>query len=96
MMVHGRAWAERLGMKTVARRTHALLRHGYRVLQRELLPALANAGLHLVDYTSLTSGERAAVDRRFADTALPFITPMFGAELSLATIQGLGLNLAVV
>jgi polyphosphate kinase len=96
MMVHGRAWAERLGMKTVARRTHALLRHGYRVLQRELLPALANAGLHLVDYPSLTSGERADVDRRFADTALPFITPMSGDQLSPATIQGLGLNLAVV
>ena len=96
VMVHGRAWAAHLGMKTVARRTHALLRQGYRVLQRELMPALANAGLHLVDYASLTSGERAAVDRRFADTALPLITPMFGDHLWLATMQGLGLNLAVV
>ena len=96
MMVHGRAWAAHPGMKTVARRTHALLRQGYRVLQRELMPALANAGLHLVDYASLTSGERTAVDRGFADTALPLITPLFGDDFCLATMPGLGLNLAVV
>src|SRR5919197_5970490 len=50
MMVHGRTWALRIGAARVARKTHALLRKAYRVLKRELMPALANAGLHVVDY----------------------------------------------
>jgi polyphosphate kinase len=96
MMVHGRAWASCIGARRVARKTHALLRKAFRVLKRELLPALANAGLHVVDYASLTADEQAVVDARFAETALPHITPMREGEMSLATLPGLGLNLAVV
>src|SRR5437773_1293722 len=58
MMVHGRAWALRIGSKRVARKTHALLRQAHRVLKRELLPALATAGLHVVEYASLTCDEQ--------------------------------------
>ena len=94
MMVHGRAWASRIGARRVARKTHALLRQGYRVLKRELLPALANAGLHVVDYAVLTDDQQAAVDRQCADTALAHVTPL--REDELASLPGLGLNLAVV
>jgi len=92
MMVHGRTWASRIGAKRVARKTHALLRKAYRVLKRELLPALASAGLHVVDYASLTRDEQTSVDRQFAGTVLPHITPL----RDLTMLPGLGFNLAVV
>ena len=92
MMVHGRTWASRLGAKRVARKTHALLRKAYRVLKRELLPALASAGLQVVDYASLTRDEQTSVDRQFAGTVLPHITPL----RDFTMLPGLGFNLAVV
>ena len=96
MMVHGRAWGSRIGAGRVARKTHALLRKGYRVLKRELLPPLASAGLHVVDYASLTSSEQDSLDRQFAADVLPQMTPMHEGETSLEMLPGLGLNLAVV
>src|SRR6266581_3674786 len=73
--VRGREWMASPSAKRLTRKTHALLRDGYRVLQRDLVPALADAGIHLVDFASLTCEERADVDR-FTETVLPFMTPV--------------------
>src|SRR5207253_9197313 len=96
VMVRGRKWIASPSAKRLTRKTHALLRDGYRILQRDLLPALAGAGIRLVEYTSLTSAERADVDRRFAEAVLPLITPVFCDGTALSDAPGLGLNLAVV
>src|SRR5438067_13894552 len=63
VMVRGRKWLASSSERRLNRRTQALLRSGHRVLQRDLVPALANAGIHLLDYASLTSCERADADR---------------------------------
>jgi polyphosphate kinase len=95
VMVRGREWADAAGAKKVARKTHALLRNASRLLHRELLPALAAAGVHLADYASLTAEECAEVDRLFVNRVLPLIVPIALGETPLARVPALGLNLAV-
>jgi polyphosphate kinase len=66
------------------------------VLRRDLLPALARAGITVVEYCDLTAVERADVDQRFVDAILPLITPLVCHNgVPLADAPGLGLNLAV-
>jgi polyphosphate kinase len=94
--VRGRQWMASPSAKRLTRKTHALLRDGCRVLQRDLVPALAGAGIHLVDFASLTCEERADVDRRFTETVLPFLTPVLSDATPLGDAPGPGLNFAVV
>ena len=96
VMVRGRQWMVSPSAKRLTRTAHALLRDGYRVLQRDLVPALAGAGVHLVDFASLTCEERADVDRRFTETVLPFLTPVLSDATPLGDAPGPGLNFAVV
>ena len=49
VMVRGRTWMASPSAKQLTRKTHALLRDGYRVLRRHLLPALAKAGIAVVE-----------------------------------------------
>jgi polyphosphate kinase len=95
VMVRGRAWMASPAAKRLTRKTHALLRHGYRILRRDLLPALADAGIHVIDYSALTSDERTDLDRRFVEAVLPQMTPLFCDGAPLADAPGLGLNFAV-
>jgi polyphosphate kinase len=95
VMVRGRTWMASSSAKRLTRKTHALLRDGYRVLRRDLLPALATAGITVVDYCDLTAVERADVDQRFVDAIFPLITPRVCHGAPLADAPGLGLNLAV-
>ena len=94
VMVRGRTWMASPAAKRLTRKTHALLRDGYRVLRRHLLPALAKAGITVVDYSDLSASERAEVDERFIDAILPLIKPL-GHRVPLADARGLGLNFAV-
>ena len=95
VMVRGRTWMASPSGKRLTRKTHALLRHGYRVLRRHLLPALAKAGIAVVDYGELNAAERADVDERFVDSILPLITPLVCQATPVADAPGLGLNVAV-
>jgi len=93
VMVRGRAWMASPAARRLMRKIHALLRNADRLLQRDLLPALARAGLHLFDYGDLTAVERRDVDERFIDEVLPLITPMSCDDG--ADVPGLGLNFVV-
>jgi polyphosphate kinase len=95
VMARGRTWMASPSAKRLTRKTHALLRDGYRVLRRHLLPALAKAGITVVDYGDLSAVERAEVDERFVDAILPVITPLVCDGAPLADAPGLGLNFAV-
>jgi polyphosphate kinase len=95
VMVRGRTWMASPAAKQLTRKTHALLRDGYRILRRDLLPALAKAGIHVVDYGGLTAVERADVDERFVDAVLPLITPRFCDSGPVADAPGLGLNFVI-
>jgi polyphosphate kinase len=95
LMVRGRAWMVSPAAQRLVRKTQALLRNGYRLLRRDLLPALATAGLHILDYSDLSPAECANVDDHFIDAVLPRITPTICDDGSIADVPGLGLNFVV-
>ncbi len=65
-------------------------------LRDDLRPALAAAGVPLLDYDSLAAEQKATVDRHFAEQVQPILTPLaVDAEHPFPFISNLGLNLAV-
>ena len=96
VMVRGRTWLASPAARRLMRKTHALLRDGYRILRRHLLPALADVGIRVVDYAGLTADQRADADRAFVDAVLPLITPLYCDGAPLTGAPDLGLNFAVM
>jgi polyphosphate kinase len=75
----------------------ALLRGGHECLQRQILPALRKVGIHVVDYAHLSSRQRSAVNKYFADTVFPTLTPLaFDPGRPFPHISNLSLNLAML
>src|SRR5258705_6185012 len=68
VMVRGNKWIAAPHVQQLSRAMHALLQDAQQLLQRDLVPALAEAGIHVMDYVALTEDERADVDRRFTET----------------------------
>jgi polyphosphate kinase len=67
-----------------------------RLVEEELRPALAEAGLPIRDLDSLQPAERAALTRYFAESVEPILTPLAAdAAHPFPFISNLGLNLAV-
>ena len=75
----------------------ALLQSAHECLQRQILPALKKAGIHVVDYANLTSRQRSAVNKYFSETVFPTLTPLaFDPGRPFPHISNLSLNLAVL
>ena len=75
----------------------ALLQSAHECLQRQILPALRKAGIHVVDYAHLTSRQRSAVNKYFSETVFPTLTPLaFDPGRPFPHISNLSLNLAVL
>jgi polyphosphate kinase len=76
--------AERTGSGSAARRKVAALRAGARQItgdarrcfEQILKPALADRGVHILDYEQLTSEERREADRVFCERWLPAMSPI--------------------
>jgi polyphosphate kinase len=68
-----------------------------RILQHELLPALAEAGVTILDYDQLTRSQREAAERIFHESIFPVLTPL-GADPAhpFPHISSRSLNLAVI
>jgi len=94
VMVRGRDWLATPDAKRLTRLTHALLRDGQRVFQRQLVPALARAGIHVADYASLDADEKSVARKYFAEAVLPLMTPVPG-DPACADVANLGLNILV-
>ena len=74
-----------------------LLRGGHECLQRQILPVLRKIGIHVVDYAHLSNRQRSAVNKYFADTVFPTLTPLaFDPGRPFPHISNLSLNLAVL
>jgi polyphosphate kinase len=68
-----------------------------RCLQEEILPALAEQGIVLTDYQSLSKAEREAADSYFAQQVLPVLTPLaVDPAHPFPYISGLSLNLGIM
>jgi len=67
------------------------------VVEEQLRPALAEAGIPLLNYDQLDDGQRTDVRRYFHESVEPILTPLaVDAGHPFPFIRGLGLNLAVV
>jgi polyphosphate kinase len=74
-----------------------LIQAGQNHLRQQILPALQEAGVCIVDYAHLTSEQREDVDRYFIESVFPALTPLAvdpGRPFPL--ISNLSLNLAVL
>ncbi len=66
-------------------------------LATELTPALAKAGVHLLDYAQLTRAERAEARRHFREIVFPVLTPLANdSGRPFPHISNLSLNLALL
>ena len=66
--------AQQLG--EIATRVHALVAEQHRLLDSEILPGLAAAGIARVGYDQLDSAEREYLDKLFAREIYPVLTPL--------------------
>ena len=74
-----------------------LIESTYECFQRQLLPALENSGISIVDYASLETHEREAVDAYYEKTIFPVLTPLaFDPGRPFPHISNLSVNLAVL
>jgi polyphosphate kinase len=87
--------AAQLGL--VREKVTSLLRGAHECLQRQVLPALRKVGIDVVDYAHLSSRQRSAVNRYFAETVFPTLTPLaFDPGRPFPHISNLSLNLAIL
>ncbi|HEY1760325.1 MAG TPA: polyphosphate kinase 1 [Bryobacteraceae bacterium] len=75
----------------------ALGESAYACLRRDLKPALAEAGIRILDYADLDEEARTALNDYFQRTVFPVLTPLaFDTGRPFPHISNLSLNLAVV
>ena len=92
--VDGRSGAELL--EAIRAEVVRLNDAAYACLAGEIKPALAHAGIRLMDYAELDPAARAVVDEYFHKTVFPVLTPLaFDPGRPFPHISNLSLNLAV-
>ncbi len=76
--------------------THVMER-AYRCFREQLLPALEQNGIELLQYSSLSRAERSSLETYFQHTVFPVLTPLaFDPGRPFPHISNLSLNIAVV
>ena len=91
----GRTPAEQL--VEIRRYSQEIMSATKRCLLDELIPALAEEGIHLLNYDELGEKQRAQVGSYFEEVIFPVLTPMaFDPGHPFPHISNLSLNLAVV
>jgi polyphosphate kinase len=74
-----------------------LMEEAYQCLREHLLPALEDAGIVLMQYSSLSRAERSALENYFEETVFPVLTPLaFDPGRPFPHISNLSLSVAVV
>ena len=95
LSIDGQTTAAQLA--AVHKRVERLMEGIYECFRRQLLPGLARHDIQIVDYEALNDRERIAVDRYYADTVFPVLTPLaFDPGRPFPHISNLSLNLAIV
>ncbi|GAB3665518.1 polyphosphate kinase 1 [Halopiger thermotolerans] len=77
--------------------SRALLERQHRCYREEIRPALADAGIHIVDYEDLGAPDRRAIRDYFESSVLPTLTPLtFDPAHPFPFISNQSLSLAVL
>src|SRR5207237_637900 len=80
----------------IRNRLQPMLAEQMRCLKKDVLPALAKAGIVVASYEALTKEEREQVDEYFAREVLPVLTPLaVDPAHPFPYISGLSLNFAI-
>ncbi len=67
------------------------------VFHREILPALADEGIHLLHWSSLSPSEQSTISEQYRDRIFPVLTPLaVDPAHPFPYISGLSLNLALL
>ncbi len=91
----GRTPAEQLA--EIRRFSHEIMTASKQCLLEDLIPLLADEGIHLLSYDELNEKQRAQVSDYFDEVIFPVLTPMaFDPGHPFPHISNLSLNLAVV
>lgn len=81
----------------IRKKSLELYRLAQRLYRKELLPALNDNGIHIMDYSKLTDAQRKRADEYFFHVAFPILTPLaFDPGHPFPHISNLSTNLAVV
>lgn len=74
-----------------------LFRSAHECWNKELVPALHEAGIHIVNYADLSDEQRATLDSYFLEAVFPTLTPLaFDPGRPFPHISNLSLNLAIL
>jgi polyphosphate kinase len=74
-----------------------LFRSAHECWTKELVPALHNAGIHILNFSELSEEQRAVANSYFQETVFPTLTPLaFDPGRPFPHISNLSLNLAVM
>ena len=81
----------------VRREVKKLLAEAHKCLHEQILPALAEAGIQILDYSALNEKQLAFADAYFQETVFPVLTPLaFDPGRPFPHISNLSLNLAML
>jgi polyphosphate kinase len=84
-------------MRAIRASVIRLFRSAHDCWTKELVPALDEAGVHIVNYADLSEEQRATVNSYFQETVFPTLTPLaFDPGRPFPHISNLSLNLAVM
>jgi polyphosphate kinase len=95
LSIDGRTVTEQLA--SLRDRVERVMLEIYDCYQARLLPELAENGVVVADYATLDDRERVEVDRYYAETIFPVLTPLaFDPGRPFPHISNLSVNLAIV
>ncbi len=84
-------------LETIRADVTQLMEQAYRCFREQLLPALEENGIELLQYSSLSKAERASLETYFTHTIFPVLTPLaFDPGRPFPHISNLSVNIAVV
>jgi polyphosphate kinase len=84
-------------MAEISKKTQELIARQTKCFQTDILPQLAQNGIEITDWESLTEGEKSYINKIFTNKIFPVLTPLaVDPSHPFPYISGLSLNLAVL
>jgi polyphosphate kinase len=84
-------------LRTIRPMVDTLMEESRICLLRDVLPALGERGVRVLEYRDLSAAQRASAEAYFAETVFPVLTPLaFDPGRPFPHISNLSLNLAIV
>jgi polyphosphate kinase len=84
-------------MAEISKRTQELIARQTKCFQTDILPKLAQSGIEITDWESLSADEKSYINKIFTNKIFPVLTPLaVDPSHPFPYISGLSLNLAVL